>query len=91
MTDKTNLIAAIMGYRRSTSAVRTFRMICKRSFTGSHSPIDILDGRINDHGNLVTTSAALRYNSRLSGFNRRNKYFMQRHPFALGAVYLANF
>lgn len=85
--NKCRIIAAIMGYKRSTRAVRAFWMLKKRSLSDLHCDAHLVDGKFHYGNNLMTASAALRHNARLVNFNRRQDYFMRRRPFALGAIY----
>lgn len=91
MTEKTKLIAAIMGYKRSTSAIRTFLMLGKNRISNAHCTLHREDGKFFNNGKRMTTRSALRHNARLVRFNLRQEYFMWRHPFALGAVYFSRF
>lgn len=80
--NNSRIIAAIMGYKRSSRAVRAFWVFAKRRIPTSYFEAYSIDGRFHHHGKFMTTSAALRHNARLSRFYRSQEHLMRRRPFA---------
>lgn len=79
---KNRMIAALMGYCRSSAAVRAFWMSAKNKASHCHRFADFYDGRFHFQGKLMTTISAKRINARLERVKLRQANLMRSRPFA---------